>query len=71
MNINNIKFDNGEVLPIPDAKGITIVKKSIEVEKLAAAELKLKKIKQLVGEKTLASNQIVEAVKEVVEGVEY
>ena len=62
MNINNLNFDNGRVC-MDEAELSKI--------KLAAAELKLKKIKQLVGEKTLASNQIVEAVKEVVEDVEY
>lgn len=52
-------FDNGEVYR-PDIELSKI--------KLAAAEQKLKKITQLVNEKTLASNQIVEAVKEVLDG---
>ena len=59
MNINNMAFDNGEVYR-PDIELSKI--------KLAAAEQKLKKITQLVNEKTLASNQIVEAVKEVLDG---
>ena len=52
-------FDSGEVYR-PDIELSKI--------KLAAAEQKLKKITQLVNEKTLASNQIVEAVKEVLDG---
>ena len=59
MNINNMAFDSGEVYR-PDIELSKI--------KLAAAEQKLKKITQLVNEKTLASNQIVEAVKEVLDG---